>query len=176
MSDRRRAMMAIGASPGGRARTESGTFTVASGYLTSKAITHGLNTTRLFGMIWMEPDENDQIIAPQGYNLIFGHFITVDFAKALYEGVEIVENYTSNATKTAVYPVDTVPRLRRYKSTWTSAAAGWDNTSNGAFVRNLWVIANSNSEFEIKTESTNTYMGVGTYHWQVWALDDWTGG
>ena len=175
MSDlRRRAMMARAS--GGGVRTESGSFTITSGYITSKDIEHGLNTTNLFGVIWLEPDENNQIVAPAGYTLIFGHFITVDFAKALYEGTEIVQNYTSNATKTKEYPVPAKILLRRYKSTWSNDPAGWSGTGQGAYVDNIWGTAISENEFRIETSSINTYMRAGTYHWQVWALDDWVGG
>lgn len=162
--------------PSGGAKTESGTFTVASGYITSKSITHSLNTTRLFGMIWLEPDANDQIIAPNGYTLIFGHFITFDFPRALYEGVEIVQNYTSAATKTKAYPVPSSIALRRYKSTWTNKDAGWSESETGSWLQQIWGEAISNSEFSINTTAINTYMRPGTYHWQVWALDDWVGG
>lgn len=176
MSDLRRRTMMARASGGGGARTESGSFTVTSGYITSKDIEHGLNTTNLFGVIWLEPDENNQIVAPGGYTLIFGHFITVDFAKALYEGTEIVQNYTSHATKTKEYPVPDKILLRRYRSTWSNSAAGWDETGQVAYVGNIWGTAISKNEFRIATSSVNTFMRAGTYHWQVWALDDWVGG
>lgn len=163
-------------SGGGGAKTESGTFTVASGYITSKSITHSLNTTRLFGMIWLEPDANDQVIAPNGYTLIFGHFITFDFPNALYEGTEVVQNYTSDATKTMAYPLNSTSFLRRYRSTWVNKAAGWGNSDTGSSIQSVWGAAISDSEFSINTTANNTYMCQGTYHWQVWALDDWVGG
>lgn len=164
--------LADGYGASGGVKTASGTFTVSDNYITSKQIVHNLGTTRLFGMVWKEADANDQIVAARGYDLVFGHFITHSFVNDLYSGKTIVTNYTSSSTKTAAHTDETNPYLRRYKSNWTNKAASWTaDTSN--VVNQVWGNAVDNNTINIKTNSSNTYMGLGTYHWQVWALDDW---
>lgn len=156
---------------GGGTRSESGSFTVASGYITEKSIAHNLNTTKIFGIIWAEPDENDEIVALTGYALLFSHFITVNHPNDLFDGVTLVENYTSAATKTALYTPTAEAKLSFFKSTWTSQDASWTRYRDD--IATCWAEAVSNSEFTIKTNSQNTYMRAGlTYRYKIWSLED----
>lgn len=155
---------------GGGTRSETGSFTIASGYATEKLITHSLNTQKIFGAVWAEPDENNEVVAPDGYTLIFGNFTTVNQPNDLYDGVTLVENYTSSSVKTAVYSPTSVAVLSSIKSTWTSHDASW--TRYRVDISNVWAESVSTSEMKIKAGSS-TYMRAGvTYHYKIWSLED----
>lgn len=156
---------------GGGTRSEIGSFTVASNYVTSKTISHGLNTSKIFGIVWAEPDENDQIKPNAGYQVLFAHFITYSFPNEFFDGVTLVENYTSSNTKEAVYPEESKNYLQLTKSTWNNTAASWTNQK--MVISNIWAVADSDSQITISTNSNSTYFrGTQTWNYKLWSLED----
>lgn len=161
---------AIPSGGGGNVRSETGTFTVAGGFLTTKTIAHSLDTQKIYGYIWVEP-ENNEIIAPAGYTLLFAHFTTISDPNTLFDGVTLVENYTSSSVKTALYQPQNKALLSRIRSTWTSHDASW--TRYLQYVEDCWAEPVSNSEFNIRTNTQNTYIEAGvTYKYKIWSLED----
>ena len=59
----------------GGIRTEEGTFT-NGGNASQRLFIHNLNTKKIFGLVWLEKDTNNEIIAPGGYTLIYCSFFT----------------------------------------------------------------------------------------------------
>lgn len=160
---------------GGGGASATGSFTVASGYITSKEITHNLGTDRIFGILWVEPDENNQIVCPGGYDVIFAMFTSNQFVYDVFDtDTVLVCNYTSNATKTAVMPATLDPVLRMMKSAWSNQAASW--TSQGQVINYVRTQNATANTLTIMTNSGNTYFLKHTYHWKVWALDSIGGG
>lgn len=155
---------------GGGTNVETGSFTVTGAYIQSKSIVHSLNTTKIFGYIWVEPDENDQIVAPQGYTFLFGHFIAYSIPNEKFTGVTLVTNYTSSATKTAAYNPETQILFHNIRSNWSNAAASWGTENSGNM---CWCEAVSDSEVTVKVRSNNCYMRQGlTYHYVLVSMEE----
>lgn len=157
----------------GGIRTEEGTFT-NGGNASQRLFIHNLNTKKIFGLVWLEKDANNEIIAPGGYTLIYCSFFTQWITNELYNGVTLVQNYTSNNTKTAIYS-EKRP-LSRLKSTWTNAAAGWNaSTLADAYATHANIAeADKNSQFYLVLGSGSgvAYFRTGlTYHYKLWALE-----
>lgn len=157
---------------GGGGASATGSFTVTSSYITSKVITHNLGTNHVFGIIWVEPDENNQIVCPGGFDVFFGMFVSKPYIDEVTDASTVlVCNYTSDATKTVVRPSYASGYFRMIKSPWTNKAASWSSQESCIF--NLYcpasgVTANS---VTIQTNPSHTYMRSHTYHWKIWALD-----
>ena len=167
LMERRRGMMMVTGDGGSRVKTVSGSFTVSSGYLTQKQITHNLGTNKVFGMIWVEPDANNEVVTTSGYQVIFGTFCTYQkFNEVLY-GATLVCNYTSHETKTYTIPSNDIAGGLLRKTKWVTDKAG----TTGQAVNNIWATSETENDLTIHTDQNNTYMRAGTYLWQVWALE-----
>ena len=152
--------------PGGVAISDSGTFTVSSN-VTEVEITHNLNSTDIFGVIWAEPDENNEVVAVRGYQLLCSPFTTRLFADEVFTGKTLVSNYTSSETKTASYSARN-SRLQATKSAWTNDAAAWKTEG----IINVWTTNVTSNSFVLHATSNNgPYFGRVTYRWKIWKIE-----
>ena len=156
------------ASSGG-VKTANGSFTLTgtSGSVQSQTITHNANMTPLIGLMYMEMDSNDQVVASGGYQIIYGIFVNTLYvtptANSLYDGGTIVSNYTSSATKTASYSSVDQYNMGRIVSCWTNQAAQWRTTDK---IHDYLEVVDSNTvKFSM---FQNGYYRDGTYKWVLW--------
>ena len=155
-----------GGGGGGGMNSDKGSFTLASS-TQDVTINHSLNTEKLFGLVWLEPDSDNQVITVTGYQLIVGPFTTRNYSNDLYTGTTLVSNYTSNATKTAAY-TSRDNKVKIMKSAWSNAAAAFSNLNLDIRVDNV-----TNNSFTLHVIGTNgPYLNAGTYRWKIWTFEE----
>jgi hypothetical protein len=160
----------LGSGNDGGATSETGTFTLATNNTGGNPITinHSLNTTDIFGVIWCEPDENNEVNTHGGYGLIFAPFSTRTFPDEVFTGSTLVANYTSNEYKTASYTDVTNP-MRTMKSSWTNKSASW---LTHALLTLLTQNATAASFQIVCTSGSGPYFYAGaTYRWKIWKIE-----
>ena len=163
---RRRVGSRAGAAPGG-VKTESGVVTFPD--YTTASITHNLGTRKIFGMIWREPNEQNEVITTHGYETIFSTFTTWERLTEIFNGTTLVSNYTSSSTKTAAFPNEgiLIGGGISIESAWINQAAAWRNAGR------TQLMAYTTDDHTIRL----TYIGSagpycrGEYHYQIWALE-----
>ena len=161
-------MSMVNSGNGSRVLTATGSFSVGSGYITSKQIEHNLGTTKVFGMVWVEPNANNEVVTSNGYQVIFGTFCTYQKFNEVLSGATLVCNYTSSSTKTYEIPQKDIRGGLLDKSNWTASPASFVEQR----VDNIWATANTENIITINTNTQNTYLRTGLiYHWQIWALE-----
>lgn len=165
LDERRRGLMAQMGN-GAEIKTASGSIIATENYA-NVVITHNLGTTKLFGMIWIEPNENGEVVTTSGYQTIFGTFVTWERQNELYSGTTLVSNYTSSSTKTAEWGTINMAGGVTINSGWTSSDAKW-NYSRGT-LRGIPVDDNSVRIYFAGV--SGPYTRNATYKWQVWALE-----
>lgn len=160
-----------GGGGGGTPRSASGTFTPTGSSVDKYEIVHNLNNKNVCGMVWVEPNEDDEVVATQGYACIYGTFVSLPYsAQNIYENTTLVQNYTSSAVKTAVYPnTYTTTTMQEMKSTWSSKDAAWTIT----LFAEMYAIPITDNSIALHTKVNSGYFGKNmTYHWKIWALED----
>lgn len=164
---RRRMESGAGATPGG-VKTVTGTITFKDAYNDGN-ITHNLGTQKVFGMIWLEPNEQNEVITTIGYDTLFATFITWERITEIFAGTTLVSNYTSSSTKTAAYPSDgyQIGGGIALASNWNNKEAGWNLMSRAQ----VSAAATDENTIHISWIGAAGPFCQGTYHYQIWALE-----
>ena len=163
--DRRRALMNVG-NKSGSIKTETGVISISS--YEKEYISHNLGTQKLFGMIWLEPNEDNEVITKLGYQTIFSTFVTWNRLNEIYNTeTKLISNYTTATTKEALYPGNYYMGAGAVlNSAWSNANAAW-RKSGGL----LTGTAIDDSTIKIYFIGDSGPYTTGTYRWQLWALE-----